>query len=220
MVLISVLILLPLAAFLFNLIKRKKFIWNFFVLNTWLLGGIAGLSLYKQTIYDHYSSFLNPALFILFGSVVNLINSIDSKKINQYVRGGFLFLFLILIIANLRISPLLDVPNRQLQNTQEISKFVIEQAKEKPFNFALIAERNYDAAYQFYLDEYGYKPAQLPFEKTSQLFVVCEDKVCNPIGHPKYEIAAYGWALIESEKEFNGVKVYKLIHNPEEQLQL
>ena len=218
MVLVAILVLIPLTAFLWNLIKRKKFIYSFFVLNVWLLGGVAGLGLYKQTVYDHYSSFLNPALFLLFGSIVNLINSINSKKINQYTRGAFFLLFLILVVVNLQKSPLNDPPNRQLQRTQEVSKFVIGEAGGKPFNFALLAKSNYDAAYQFYMDQYNFKPAQLPFEKTDQLIVVCEDPQCQPVGNPKFEIAAFGWTLIESEKEVSGVKVYKLIHNPEEKL--
>ena len=110
-------------------------------------------------------------------------------------------------------------PNRQLQRTEAVSKFVISDAEGKPFNFALLAKSNYDAAYQFYLDQYGHKPAQLPFEKTDQLIVVCEDKECNPVGNPKFEIAAFGWTLIQSEKEIDGVKVYKLVHNPAEELQ-
>ena len=99
---------------------------------------------------------------------------------------------MILIVANLQINPLLQNPNRQLQRTQEVSKFVIKESGDKPFNFALLAERNYDAAYQFYLDQYRHNPKQLPFEKTDQLFVVCEDAVCNPVGNAKYEIAAFG----------------------------
>lgn len=219
MIIVSVLCLLPLASFAWNLMKRKKFIWPFFALNVWLLGGILGLALYKQNVYDHYSSFLNPALFLLFGANVNLINSINSKKVGQSLRGAFVLLVLVIIIMNLQISPLLKEPNRQLQRSQEVAKFVIKEAGGKPYNFALIANGNYDAAYQFYLDQYGVKPAQLPFEKTDQLIVVCEDEVCNPIGHQKYEIAAFGWALIEWQKETNGVKVYKLIHNPEEEMQ-
>jgi 4-amino-4-deoxy-L-arabinose transferase-like glycosyltransferase len=219
MVLVSILVLLPLIAFLWNLIKRKKFIYSLFVLNVWMLGGVVGLSLYKQTVYDHYSSFLNPAIFLLMGSVVNLINSIDSKKINQYIRGAFLLLFLVLVVVNLQKNPLNLTPNRQLQRTQEVSKFVINEAGGKPFNFALLAKSNYDAAYQFYMDEYGHKPAQLPFEKTDQLIVVCEDKECSPVGNAKFEIAAFGWTMIEWQKEVDGVKVYKLVHNPEEELQ-
>lgn len=217
MVLVSVLVLLPLVAFLWNLIKKKKFIWSLFVLNVWMIGGVAGLSLYKQTVYDHYSSFLNPAVFLLFGAIVNLINSINSKKTNQYVRGAFFLLFLVLIIANLQKSPLINPPNRQLQRTQDVAKFIIAETGNKPFNFALIAEHNYDAAYQFFLYQYGHQPAQLPFEKTEQLFVVCEDAVCEPVGHSKFEISAFGWAKIESEKVTNGVKVFKLVHNPDQE---
>lgn len=214
--LVSLLVLIPIAGFFVNLIKKRKFLWNYFVLSVWLLGGILGLALYKQTIYDHYLSFLSPALFLLFGSIVNLVNSINSKKVNQYIRGIFFLIFLILVILNLQVNPLLKSPNKQLERAQKVAGFVIDQAGNKPFNFALLAERNYDAAYQFYLEEYGHKPAKLPFEKTEQLFVVCEDKICNPVGHPKYEIAAFGWTVIESEKDFNAVKVYKLIHNPQE----
>lgn len=217
MFLVSLLVLLPVCIFLFNLIKKKKFSWPYFTLSVWLVGGVMGLALYKQTVYDHYSSFLNPSVFLLFGSIVNLINSINSKKINQYFRGAFFLLFLILVIVNLQISPLLASPNRQLQRTQEVAKFIINEAGGKPFNFALIAERNYDAAYQFSLGEYGHKPAQLPFEKTDQLFVVCEDKICEPVGHSKFEISAFGWAKIDWEKQNSGVRVFKLIHNPQEE---
>lgn len=219
MILISILVLIPVYAFFNSLIRYKKLDWPYFVLAVWLFGGVAGLALYKQTIYDHYSSFLNPALFLTFGSIIHLINSVDSKKINMYLRGAFFLLFLILVVVNLQNSPLLISPNRQLQNTKIVSDFVISESQNKPFNFALLAEHNYDAAYQFFLDQAGHKPAQLPFEKTDQLFVVCEDKVCNPVGNAKYEIAAFGWTKIESEKDFNGVKVYKLIHNPEQEMQ-
>lgn len=218
MILVSVLVLLPLIAFIWNLFKRKKFIWPLFALNVWALGGIAGLGLYKQNVYDHYSSFLNPAIFLLFGSLVNLINSINSKKVNQYVRGAFILLFLVLIIVNLQKSPLLTPPNRQLQRTEEVAKFIIDNAGDKPFNFALISNGNYDAAYQFFLDQYGHKPGQLPFEKTDQLFVVCEDAICNPVGHSKFEISGFGWSKIEWEKTQSGVRVFKLIHNPEEEM--
>ena len=79
-----------------------------------------------------------------------------------------------------------------------------------------MAKQNYDAAYQFYLDIYGHKPKQLPFEKTDQLFVVCEDQVCDPIYSPKYEIAAFGWTMVGKMWEVEGLKVYKLVQNPEQ----
>jgi hypothetical protein len=107
----------------------------------------------------------------------------------------------------------LTPPNNQFTRTQAISDFIIQKSAGKPFNFALIAEHNYDAAYQFVLDAKGHKPLQVPFDITDQLFVVCEDAVCQPVGNPKYEIAAFGWAKVDTETDFEGVKVFKLVHN-------
>lgn len=215
MVILSILVLLPVVIFVFNLVKKKKPEWPYFVLSVWFLGGLMGLALYKQTIYDHYSSFLNPAIFLLFGSIIHLINSLDSKKINQYLRGGFVLLVLILILVGLQKNPLREEPHNQLRRTKMLSEYIINKTSNKDFNFALIAEHNYDAAYQFYLDVLGHKPKQLPFDKTEQLWIVCEDKECHPVGHPKYEIAAFGWSKIAEEDQFEGLKVFKIITNPE-----
>lgn len=180
--------------------------WPTLALGVWLIIGILGLSLYKQSIYDHYLGFLNPAPYLLFGSLISL-----RKK---WVVGGVVLLSLILAFLNLSKNPLLLPPNNQLERTQNIAQFVIEQSQNKPFNFALLAKNNYDAAYQFYLDVYGHKPKQVPFDITEQLFVVCEDSECRPVGHHKYEIAAFGWAKIEQETKIYGVRVFKLVHNP------
>ena len=74
-----------------------------------------------------------------------------------------------------------------------------------------------DSAYQFYLEVYGHKPETVPIRKTEQLFVVCEDILCQPVYNPKYEIAAFGWSKIQSELDFSGVKIYKLVPNPHEE---
>lgn len=214
-VLVSILVLIPVVLFLYKLIRFKRLDWPFFVLGVWLLGGVFGLSLYKQTVYDHYSSFLNPAIFLLLGSVSYLINLESLKKKRLYLKAGFIILSALLLFVNLQKNPLLDPPNSQLQKTQEIAKYIISKSGNKPFNFALIAEHNYDAAYQFYLDIYGHKPLQVPFDITEQLFVVCEDKVCQPVGHPKYEIAAFGWSKVAEETTFQGVRVFKLVSNPD-----
>ena len=216
MILLSILILIPVLSVIYKLLKKEKINWPIFALSVWLIVGVLGLALYKGNIYDHYSSFLSPVLFILFATNIHLINSLDSKKLNQVIRGFFLLLVLILVIANLQKNPLQDPPNRQLYKTQEIAKFVINESGEKPFNFALIAKSNYDAAYQFYLDMYNHKPVKLP-DKTEQLFVVCEDLECNPINNPKYEISGFGWVMIDYVKDYNGVKVFRLVHNPDEE---
>ncbi|KKS71281.1 hypothetical protein A3A14_00810 [Candidatus Daviesbacteria bacterium RIFCSPLOWO2_01_FULL_43_38] len=200
---LGILILFP-----FAMLKRKGVdIWPYKALAVWLLVGLLGLSFYKHDLYDHYLGFLSPVPFLLLGASLNLI-----KKRWRYIAVPILLL--VIGVINFQRNPLLSPPNNQLTRTQEIAKYVIGQSEGKPFNFALIAKSNYDSAYRFYLDQYGARPEVLSEVITDQLFVVCEDPVCNPIGHPKYEIAAFGWAKIERESEVLGVKVYKLVSNP------
>lgn len=212
-VITSIVVLIPLVLFFAKKIRNGILSWPYLMLGIWLAGTLLGLALYKQNVYDHYLGFASPVPFMLLGSFYNLtfFYTGSGKKLLQISAT---VLIIVLAIFNLQKSPLLLPPNNQLQRTQDIAKYVIEKSANQPFNFALIAKNNYDAAYQFYLDMYGHKPAQIPFEITKQLFVVCEDPVCKPIGHPKQEISHFGWAKIEEKSSFKGVEVFKLTHNP------
>ena len=204
--LVSGLVILPLLIAFWKKFKGEALKWSNLALGIWLFIGLLGLSLYKQNVYDHYLGFLNPVPYLLLGYFVYLKN--------RLVNIGLIVLVLVLAVVNFSQSPLKDPPQNQLYRTQEIAKYVISESGEKPFNFALIAKSNYDAAYQFYLDLYGHSPKQVPFDITDQLFVVCEDPVCDPTHAAKQEISHFGWSKIEKTSEFMGVKVYKLVHNP------
>lgn len=212
--LVSILVLLPMVVVLYRKIKGQTVRWAYLSLGVWLMVGLAGMSLYKQTIYDHYLGFLNPVPYLLLGALFSLIATLNvSSNLRRIIYGIGLVILVIISVINLQKSPLQYPPNNQIKRTQDVAKFVISEAGEKPFNFALISKNNYDAAYQFYLYIYGHKPKTVPAEITDQLFVICEDPVCQPINHPKYEIAGFGWAKIEREENFSGVKVFKLVHN-------
>lgn len=208
---LSVLIVIPFVYFLFLRFRKKTLNWPILALGVWLIVGLFGVSFYQQSVYDHYLGFLNPVPFLLLGSLA--VFKLGSRNLTYVV---LVILIIALSWVNLKNNPQLVSPSSQLKRTQDISKFVIEQIGGEDFNFALLSKNNYDAAYQFYLDLYGHKPKQVPFEKTDQLFVVCEDPECFPINNPKYEIAAFGWVKIEKQWEVYGVKIYKLVHNPEE----
>lgn len=199
---IIVTIVVSLVIFVPFFIIRKRPI---FILGSWLSVGLIGLSFYQKDIYDHYLGFMNPVPFILLGAVFTSIKSF------KYI---FISLILLVGILNLQNNPLFILPNNQLERTRAVSKYVLQKAGNGDFNFALLSKNNYDAAYQFYFYIFGYTPKQVPFDKTDQLFVVCEDAVCNPINNSKYEIAGFGWAKIAYEEQVQGVKLFKLIHNP------
>ena len=205
---VSILVILPVIYVVFLKIKGKKVSWPIFALGTWLVVGIFGLSFYSGNVYDHYLGFLNPVPFLLLGSWVAV------TRYKKWVLLGLAVLSVGLTIVNIQKSPLSSPPNNQLQRTKDVAKFIINETGNKDFNFALLSKNNYDAAYQFYLGEFGHAPKVVPFDKTSQLFVVCEDESCDPTHSPKYEIAGYGYSKIEWMKEFAGVKIYKLVPNP------
>ncbi len=214
-ILISVLVLVPLVWAGIKKLRAEKLSWPFLALGVWLLIGFLGFSFYKQEVYDHYLNFLNPVPFLLLGALAGLILSIKSKPLRFSLSGIYCLIIGIVLISMVQRSPLKDTPNRQFYKTMSTVSEVLNNSDKKSFNFALIAKSNYDSAYQFiFINYYNVKPGQLPFEKTDQLFVVCEDEVCQPINNPKYEIAAFGMSRVEWMKDFEGIKLYKLIANP------
>jgi hypothetical protein len=190
--------------------KKRKSSLSFFILVFWVLIGVLGLSLLQLAVFDHYFGFIAPVAFFMVGIFLGLF-----WQRNIFFKGLALTLFAFLIFLNLQNSPIQAQPNRQLERTQKIAKFIISESGNNPFNFALIAKNNYDAAYQYYLELWDNKPKDVTFEKTDQLFVVCEDQICNPIGHPKTEIARFGWAKIAKIWNVSGTRLYKLVANPE-----
>ncbi len=180
--------------------KRFNFLDQFFVL-AWVTFGLIGLGLYKQHIYSHYYGFLFPAVFLLLGFVFKALKYLSVP------------IFVTIAIISIQNNPLQTPPNNQLSRTRTISQFVIEKSAGKPFNFALIAKRNYDKSYAYFLELNDAPYRKVKDQVTDQLFVVCEDETCQPVGNPEWEIAAFGWTKIDSEWNFPwGVKVFKLAH--------
>ncbi|MBI4033353.1 MAG: glycosyltransferase family 39 protein [Candidatus Blackburnbacteria bacterium] len=187
----------------------------------WIVVGLLGLGLYKQAIYSHYFEFMFAAPFLLVGAILQELWT--DRKWLVIVIG------ILLIWINLQQNPLKDPPQRQLQRVQEIDRRIMNEAGDKPFNFGLIAKRNYEEGYLYFFELWKAPVREIDAQRsketiTDQLFVVCEDTTspgnpepCKPINHEKAEIANFGWAKIEKEWEQKGVRVFKLVHNPEGQ---
>lgn len=168
----------------------------------WYLTALIGLGLYKQHIYSHYFSFLFPVVFILMAYLISKLPKLFA-----------LILFLSLTFFSLLQNPFRWAPNRQMQNAQKVSDYIITQSQGQPFNYALISKMGY--AYPYYLVE-NKNYFDIKDKVTEQLFVVCVpfQIECNPINNPEYGIAAFGWAKIDQEAEINGIKIYRLVPNP------
>lgn len=211
-------LLLPLFAFwiLWSCWKRKKqlpapadFSCSFFLLVVvWIVVGIWGLALYKHAIFTHYLEFFSPGVFLLTGATLAFL----------WFRKRILAILILLgmVVLNFVYTPLQYPPNKQLARTIRIDKKILQEAEGKPFNFALIAKNNYEEGYLYFFELWNaplllINPQEYSKTRTNQLFVVCEDLPCNPINHPKAEIANFGWAKIAGEWSIDGLKLFKLV---------
>lgn len=187
----------------FAYLAKHKPSKEFWLTASWLGIGLIGLGLYKQHVYDHYYGFLFPAPFLLLGFAF--------EKMKKWSLPA-LALLLFVSLAN---NPLRYPPNNQLAHTREIAEFINTQSAGQPFNLALLAKRNYDKGYVYFLD-IAKAPYYTIHQKLSdQLFVICEDPVCEPINNPLWEVAAFGWAKVDRQWEFPwGTKLFRLVHNP------
>lgn len=195
-----------------NIGKRLR---PFLLLFLWIGVGLIGLGVYKQQIYDHYYGFLFPAPFILVGGIASVLIAKASFRGVWLVTVALVFLAYFSIIE----SPLRFSPNNQLQRTEEVASLIRADVGEEKYNLAVIAERNYEDAYQFFLEKWGTGVVDIDAQRvdetiTNQLYVVCElqKDECQPTTNPKTEVANFGWSVVEREWDVAGVTVYRLIH--------
>ena len=185
----------------------------------WLGVALVGLGVYKQEIYDHYYGFFFSAPFLLIGVLIQEIFALGSKSISFPTFFGISIILYFLISVNLHNNPLRYPPNRQLQRTIEVVKAVTQYSEGKPFNFAVIAERNYEGAYMYFFEMWGI-PAYIPIadilDETlkDQLFVVCEvtGERCNPETNVRPELTNFGWRKVVASWEVAGFTIHKVIH--------
>lgn len=194
--------LLFLLAFLTVLIKNRKNRALWFIV-FWFGFGVLGLANYKQHVYAHYFGFLYPLSLMIL--------ALFFRSWRRLTLPLF-FLTLVLMVANWHGF---RSPNSQLTRTREIAQLISDRSNGEDFALALVAEQNYDPPYRYFLELKNAPLVDLHKKIPEQLFVVCEPwgKVnCNPIGHPQWEIAAFGWAKIDQEWEWKGIKILKLTH--------
>ncbi len=167
----------------------------------WYLVGLIGLGVYKQHVYDHYFGFIFPVLYIIL-----------AKIITKHHYLGYLIIIPILIFS-VSNSPLRH-PLKQLSSNQKITQLINQNSNGQPFNFALIAKQNYDPPYLYFFYQSGSPVYHINNKLTDQLFVVCEpfQVDCNPINHPEWSIAAFGWAKIDNQWQVDDKIVYRLVH--------
>jgi 4-amino-4-deoxy-L-arabinose transferase-like glycosyltransferase len=213
-------------AALITLVKFTKNKLVLLLLVLWLFFGVLLFGFYKKAIYDYYFTFLFPLPFFIIGNFFSQLTQLNFLKKRQIVGWTLaLVLFGGVFLYNLTGIPFLKEPNRQKEQARTIAKEVIKFADNKPYNFALISQGNSDHAYRYFLEVHGHEPVRIenmlldPERKTvtDQLVVVCEEIHCQPLGHPLFDVAAFGRASVAAEANVIVVKVFKLVAYEEEE---
>ncbi len=202
--------------FWFKKRKQEKVFQRCSLLGLWLIVGVGLFIFYQKPIYDYYFGFMFPLPFLLTAFALTRI-----ARINKISCSLALLLYCSIIFVNLRGISFRYPANRQLEQTKQIAKIILEKTEGKPFNFALITGQNSDHAYRYFLEIWGRKPITIenpqidPERKTvtDQLLVVCEIADCKPLGHSLWEIAGFGRAeIVGSWPAPGGIAVMKLVH--------
>jgi hypothetical protein len=220
-IIVPVLVISVIGIFLIKRREKGKFVYSYNLLLAWIVVALIGLGLYKQQVYDHYFGFLFPAPFLLLGGVANdFIDWVkDEKKTIQVISKIILFLaLLVLVVLNVIDTPLKGTATNQLRRAIAVGQKIKAEYGNMDFNFAVIADRNYEDGYEYFLLLQKLPvvdiDAQKPETIKDQLFVVCEQpkETCSPTTNPKAQIANFGWSKIDKEWEVSGAVLYRLIH--------
>lgn len=195
-------------------LKQNNELRGHLLILLWIGLGVMFFGLYKKPIYDYYFGFMFPVPFLLAG---NLLSFLIKRK--GVFAASAIISIAVLVGVSLLNSPLRKLPNYQYEQVKMISEFILEKAGNTPFNFALITGGNSDHGYRYIFEIRRKRPVTIqnyevdPERKsvTDQLFVVCEENPCSPLGHPLWEVAGFGRAEIAGEWQVSVLKVYKLV---------
>jgi len=192
--------------------KSKK---PYLLLISWIGFALIGFGLYKQEIYDHYYGFIFAAPYLFLAGIGS---SVFEGKL-KWLKYGYGLVVLILVGQNLINNPLKYSPNQQMQRAQTVAAKITQETKGERFNLAVIAERNYEDGYQYFLERANQPVVEIDAQKadetiTNQLFVVCElpKEKCSPTSNAKAQVANFGWSKIDGEWKVMGATLFKLVH--------
>jgi 4-amino-4-deoxy-L-arabinose transferase-like glycosyltransferase len=182
-------------------------LWGFF--------GTLFLSFYQGSLHVYYLLSLLPLVPILISVAADLL-ILKWSLLGGMVAGVVVFLLGINMMSQ-NYHYLTRVGNLNIKAIKEVVEYIGIESGGNEFNFALLAEHNYDSSYRYFFDIFS-MPAEYTDKVTDQLFVVCEElDKCLPEGNPKWEIAVfdayYGGKIVKvSEKQIRGtVKVFRFL---------
>lgn len=182
----NLIITIAIGVIIFDWLKQKSYLKT--IIYGWFIWGIISLGLYRHSVYPHYLGFLFIFPALLLGYIISLF--FYKSKFLKFI-GLLLVMIFVFQIIKTTWKDLSRPAVINIKVVQQVVKLIQKESNNEPFNFALLANNNYDDSYRYYFKLWNL-PASYKTEVTKQLFVVCEDeKNCQPEGNPKWEIALF-----------------------------
>jgi 4-amino-4-deoxy-L-arabinose transferase-like glycosyltransferase len=210
----GVLAVIPGGWAIWRIFQQNKITSPLLLLITWLLGALIGMAWYTDSIYDHYLTFVFPALAIGLGCLMAYYWKNFSW--GKLVVGIILVEILALQIM---VMPTFKMGGPPAYFYREVVTQIAPLVPEGNYNIALLADnRDYKGLNYRYFFEISPHPPQREDEYSllEYLVVIDEQQTEDPLQVPIYEIQAVGdKELIEQFTPHPGLDVfiYQILYN-------
>lgn len=199
-------ILLLVMLFKFGL--RSKSNWYFLNLAN-LLFFIFGFASLNSGRFEHYYGPVYFSLFLTLGFVFSY--RFKNCAVCRIVIPIFLLIFL---AANfLKFKVYFQPGGNQIKHSQTLAKFLATKTNNQPFNIATWPVQFTEDNYLYFMELYGQKVLdRKKLEIAKQMFVLCNEKSCQIINSPSWNIAMFGKAKVAKIWNIDGIRIFKLKH--------
>ena len=124
-----------------------------------------------------------------------------------------LFFLIFIILNSQKYYFFYQKPQNQILHSQKVADFLEKKIAGKPFNIATWPVEFFEDNYLYFLELKNLRPAdRLKQEITNQMFVLCAKTPCQIINSPSWNISMFGPAKIDKIWDYEGLKIYKLVH--------
>lgn len=149
----------------------KRSFWSFFW-GVWYVGGIAAISLYKGTVFDHYLHFMLPLPFVFMGGVLQALESAIPKK-------GLIIISIVLFVWSIHQTDVFTAGPRDISRIGHVVDVIRDESGATPYSFALFASRSFsDLHYRYFFLWRHNEPVIMSDPNYRRLFLVCESEIC------------------------------------------
>lgn len=172
-----VVLLLVSFVLLWEHLQKKPFNIFFAGSIAWLFFGSLAMSLYNDVVYDHYLTFLLPAVVIVLAYILRWLYSLSAVIFLLIVTASLVSQFFLL-----QYRPL---PRNDILRTETLTAALVAEAAGQPFRMTLFpASTVADLHYQFFIKKLGGTLVRM-HENSRLIFLVCDLGNSCPVSIPE-----------------------------------